>query len=106
MFGDWLDVGSIDRAAVTARRERLHLSKAETARRMFAHLQDTGPAHRGAIALVGDGFAFGTEQACRRAIDDLEWGRRTFKEEHYVDALLAVLSLTRTDVGLSDAGER
>ena len=104
MWGEWLDVSDLDAEVVRVRREGLRLSKAETARRMFAYLVDIGPAARGEITLVGDGFAWASENACRRAIDDLENGARTFKEEQYVDAFLEVLGLSRSDAGLKPRG--
>jgi hypothetical protein len=102
MWGELVDVSGADRRKLIDQRTRLGLSKAETARRMFEHIATTGPTSRDGIALSGSGFAWATESACRRALDDLEFGRRTFKEEQYVDALLAVLTLDREEVGITD----
>jgi hypothetical protein len=101
MWGEWVDVSNIRADALAERRQGLRLTKAETARRMFSYIVETGPGARGGVALVGSGFAWATESACRRAIDDLEGGKRTFKEEQYVDALLTVLDL---DVGPEQVG--
>jgi hypothetical protein len=67
---------------------------------MYAHIATEGSAERNGIALTGSGASWATERACRRALDDLEGGKRHFKEAHYVDALLAVLELQPPDVGL------
>jgi len=100
MWGDVVAVSELRCDVLTERRERLGLTKAEAARRMFAHLAAQGRGARNGIALTGDGFAWATESACRRAIDDLEGGRRYVKEAQYVDAFLAVLGLGRQNVGL------
>jgi hypothetical protein len=100
MWGELVDVSAADTQKLVDQRTRLRLSKAATARRMFECIARTGPGSRDGIALSGAGFAWATESACRRAIDDLELGRRTFKEEQYVEALLAVLGLDREEVGI------
>lgn len=105
MWGELVYVFEIRGDSVKERRERLGLTKVETARRMYAHIAAGSPAERNGLALTGCGAAWATEPACRRAIDDLEGGRRSFKEEQYVDALLAVLNLHRQEVGLEDGSE-
>jgi hypothetical protein len=100
MWGELVNVTEVRGDAVTERRKGLGLSKAETARRMYAHIAAEGPGARDGLALTRSGFAWATESACRRAVDDLEGSRRHFKEAQYVDALLAVLDLRRDDVGL------
>jgi hypothetical protein len=102
MWGDTVDVTELRCDALTERRERLGLTKAGTARRMYACIAAEGPGARDGIALSGSGFAWATESACRRALDDLESGRRYFKEAQYVEALLAVLALKRNEVGLEN----
>jgi len=87
MRGEWVDVSGLQHGLLAKRREQLQLTKAETARRMFAYIVEMGPGARNDIALTGSGFAWATERACRRAVDDLENGTRTFKEEQYVDSL-------------------
>ena len=79
---------------------------AETARRMFEHMASEGlRSGDGMVAVTGSLLnpAAATKSACRRAIDDLEGGKRRFKEAQYVDALLGVLNLNRSDVGLHDS---
>jgi hypothetical protein len=100
MWNDVVAVGSLRCDAIAEQRERLGLTKAETSRRMFAYLSAQGAGARNGIALTGSGFGGATENSCRRAIDDLEGGRRYVKEAQYVDALLAVLGLERQYVGL------
>ena len=95
-----LDVTHLDTETLRNRRETLRLSKAETARRMCEQIVSGSPASREDVALTPSGLGWASEPACRRAIDDLELGRRYGKEEQYVDALLAVLDLSRSDVGL------
>jgi hypothetical protein len=102
MWGDVVAVSNLRYDVIAQQRERLRLTKAETARRMFAYLSAQGAGARNGIALTGGGFGWATERSCRRAIDDLEGGRRYVKEAQYVDALLAVLGLERQDVGLED----
>jgi hypothetical protein len=102
MWGEVVAVSNLRRDAIAQQRERLGLTKAETARRMFAYLSAQGAGARDGIALTSSGFGWATENACRRAIDDLEGGKRYVKEGQYVDALLAVLGLERQDVGLED----
>jgi hypothetical protein len=100
MWGDLVDVSRVKVELLTAQRHELRLSKAETARRMYAHIARTGPGARYGIALSGSGFSWATESACRRALDDLEFQRRRYKEAQYVDALLAVLDLTREETSV------
>lgn len=100
MWGELVYVIGIRGGTLKERREHLGLTKAEMARRMYAHIAAGSPAERDGLALTGIGVAWATEPACRRAIDDLEGARRSFKEEQYVDALLAVLDPQRRDVGL------
>jgi hypothetical protein len=100
VWGDLVDVSGVNSELLTACRQRLHLSKAETARRMYEFIANTGPAARDGIALSGSGFAWATESACRRALDDVEFQRRRYKEAQYVDALLAVLNLTREETNV------
>jgi hypothetical protein len=102
VFGEVIDVTDLDREGIKARRERLGLSKAETARRMLDHTasEGWGTSASGEIARSGQGMGAATESACQRAISDLENGKRYLKEAQYVDALLAVLGLKREDVGL------
>lgn len=102
MWGDVVAVSNLRCDVIAQQRERLSLTKAETARLMFAYLSAQGAGARNGIALTGSGFGWATESSRRRAIDDLEGGRRYVKEAQYVDALLAVLSLERQDVGLED----
>lgn len=102
MWGDVVAVSNLRCGVLAERRERLRLTKAETARQMFAYLATQGAGACDGIALTGTGFAWATESSCRRAIDDLEGGRRYVKEVQYVDPLLAVLGLKRQDVGLED----
>jgi hypothetical protein len=102
MWGDLVDVTDLKSAALTERRDHMGLTKAETARQMYAHIVANGPGARGETALTNPGFAWATESACRRAIDDLEGGRRHLKEAQYVEALLAVLHLEPTEAGLAD----
>jgi hypothetical protein len=102
MWGEVVAVSNLCCEVIAEQRERLRLTKAETARRMFAYLSAQGAGARSGIALTGNGFGWATENSCRRAIDDLEGGRRHVKEAQYVDALLAVLGLERKDVGLED----
>jgi hypothetical protein len=102
MRGDVVAVSNLRCDVLTERRERLRLTKAETARQVFAYLAGQGAGARDGITLTGTGFAWATESSCRRAIDDLEGGRRYVKEVQYVDSLLAVLGLKRQDVGLEN----
>lgn len=102
MWGELVYVFGIRGDTLKERREGLGLTKAEAARRMYAHIAAGSPAERDGLALTGFGAAWATEPACRRAVDDLEGGRRSFKEEQYVDALLAVLDLQRQAVGLEE----
>jgi hypothetical protein len=96
MWAHLVPVDDLDGDALRAQRERLRLSKEETSRRMFAWICDGGPGTEGAISLVaGDFFAWATESACRRAIDDLEGNRRVLKEHQYVESLLGVLGIER-----------
>jgi hypothetical protein len=67
---------------------------------MYEYIANTGPGARNGIALSGSGFTWATEPACRRALDDLEFQRRRYKEAQYVDALLAVLNLTREETNV------
>jgi hypothetical protein len=69
---------------------------------MYEYLANTGPAARDGIALSGSGLGWATEPACRRALDDLEFQRRRYKEAQYMDALLAVLHLTREETNVLD----
>jgi hypothetical protein len=100
VWGDLVDVSGVKAELLTARRQSLHLSKVEAARRMYQYIADTGPGARDGIALSRAGFAWATESACRRALDDLEFQRRRYKEAQYVDALLAVLNLTRDETNV------
>lgn len=93
MWGEIVAVSDLRRDVISEQRERLGLTKAETARRMFAYLSAQGAGARNGIALTSTGFGWATENSCRRAIDDLEGGRRYIKEAQYVDSLLAVLGL-------------
>jgi hypothetical protein len=102
MWDDVVAVSSLRCDVIAEQREQLGLTKAETARRMFAYLSTQGAGARNGIALTDSGFGWATENSCRRAIDDLECGRRYVKEAQYVDALLAVLGLERQGVGLED----
>lgn len=103
MWGELVDVSGLTAELVIARRNHLRLSKAETARRMYEYIATTGPGVSGGIALSGSGFAWATEAACRRALDDLEFQRRRYKESQYVDAYLAVLDLTRDEAGVVES---
>ncbi|MFZ1155543.1 MAG: hypothetical protein WAN93_11620 [Solirubrobacteraceae bacterium] len=102
MWGDALAVSNLRCDVLAEQRKRLKLTKAETARQMFAYLAAQGAGARDGIALTDTGFAWATESSCRRAIDDLEGGKRFVKEVQYVDSLLVVLGLRRRDVGLED----
>lgn len=102
MWDDVTAVSNLRCDAIAEQREWLGLTKAETARRMFACLSAQGAGARNGIALTNSGFGWATENSCRRAIGDLEGGRRYVKEAQYVDVLLAVLGLERQDVGLED----
>lgn len=74
MWGEVVDVGNLRGDVIAEQRERLRLTKAETARRMFAYLSAQGAGARNGITLTGGGFGWATENSCRRAIDDLEGG--------------------------------
>ncbi|MEA2379379.1 MAG: hypothetical protein QOD13_3286 [Thermoleophilaceae bacterium] len=100
MWGELVDVSGLNADLLVARRQQLRLSKAETARRMYEYIARTGPGARDGIALSGSGLAWSTEPACRRALDDLEFQRRRYKEAQYVDAVLAVLDLTREETSV------
>lgn len=102
MRDDVVAVGSLRCDAIAEQCERLGLTEAEASCRMFAYLSAQGAGARNGIALTDSGFGWATESSCRRAIDDLECGRRYVKEAQYVDALLAVLGLERQAVGLED----
>jgi hypothetical protein len=101
MWGDLVDVSGVNNERLIGRRQELRLSKAETARRMYEYIATSGPGARDGIALSGSGFTWSTEPACRRALDDIEFQRRSYKEAQYVDALLTVLDLTREEAGVA-----
>jgi hypothetical protein len=101
MWGELVDVSCVNAERLIGRRQELRLLKAETARRMYEHIANTGPGARDGIALSGSGFTWSTEAACRRALDDLEFEPRRYKEAQYVEALLAVLDLTRDEAGVA-----
>lgn len=100
VLGDQIYVREVDAASLRKRRERLRLTKTESARRMYEHLESTGLMSRDGLVVTGPMGSWATERACRRAIDDLEGGRKVFKEAQYVTALLTILGLEFADVGL------
>lgn len=100
MWGQLVDASALRGDLLSRRRTEIRLSKDETARRIYAHIVGQSPGSDDKVALVGTAFAWTTEKACRRAVDDLEHGKRVFKEGQHVDALLAVLGLEASDVGL------
>jgi hypothetical protein len=95
MWGESVVVDSLRCDVIAEQRERLGLTEVEAVRRTLAYLSTHGAGARDGIALTGSGFGWATERSCRRAIDDLEGGRRRIKEAQYVNALLAVLGLER-----------
>lgn len=69
MWGGVVAVSNLRCDAIAEQRERLGLTKAEAARRMFAYLSAQGAGARNGIALTDSGFGWATENSCRRAID-------------------------------------